>query len=78
MDADKKYKKQMKRIGLNIKYYRSLRNLNQSTLAERIGVSEQHLSRIENGSATKLSTLFALAEELDITIVQLFENISEK
>ena len=35
------------RIGSNIKLLRSVRQLNQHQLAERLGISQTHLSNIE-------------------------------
>lgn len=54
-------------IGRNIQHYRRLRGLRQKELAERVHVSDQHISHIENGR-TKLSlvTLVAIANELQI------------
>lgn len=54
-------------IGRNIRYYRQLRGIRQKELAERIHVSDQHISHIENGH-TKLSliSLVAIANALKI------------
>lgn len=54
-------------IGRNICKYRQLRGLKQKELAELVGVSDQHISHIENAH-TKLSlvTLIAIANVLHI------------
>lgn len=54
-------------IGRNIQYYRQKRGIRQKELAERIHVSDQHISHIENGY-TKLSliSLVAIANTLKI------------
>lgn len=38
------------RIGSNIKLLRSVRQLNQHQLAERLGISQTHLSNIEHNN----------------------------
>ena len=56
-----------KEIGRNIRQYRKKQGMKQKDLAERISVSEQHVSHIETGSTKlSLSTLVAIANALDI------------
>ena len=38
-----------KELGLNVKKYRRLNNLTQEQLAEKGGIDNKHLSKIENG-----------------------------
>ena len=54
-------------IGKNIRRYRLLNGLKQRELAEKVDVTEQHISHIEKGH-TKLSlpTLVAIANALSI------------
>lgn len=54
-------------IGRNIRKYRLTLNLKQKDLAEKINMTEQHVSHIENAS-TKLSlpTLVAIANALSV------------
>ena len=54
-------------IGRNIRYYRLKKGMNQRELAERVHVSDQHISHIENAH-TKLGlpTLVAIANALEI------------
>ena len=56
-----------KEIGHNIRKYRLALNLKQKDLAEKINMTEQHVSHIENAS-TKLSlpTLIAIANALSV------------
>ena len=54
-------------IGRNIREHRCRRGMKQKELAERINVSDQHISHIENGH-TKLSlvTLVAICNVLEV------------
>ena len=67
-------------LAKNIKRYRQLKGLMQTELAKRIGMSPDHLSKIE---ATKtgnvgLKFLTRIRQELDVELFQLFmENDSE-
>lgn len=52
-------------IGKNIRRYRLLQGLKQKELAERIQVSDQHISHIENAhTQVSLPTLIAIANAL--------------
>lgn len=65
----------LKRLGLNIAYQRKLKKLNQSQLAERIGISRTHMSNIEAPNmATSLSleVIFNIADALEIPVETLF------
>jgi len=65
-----------KQLGLNITYYRKLKNLTQDSLAERVGISRTHLSNIEAPNAPtsiSLETLFSIAEALDVEPMKLLE-----
>lgn len=67
-----------KKIGAKIVYYRKIRNLRQEELAEKVGITPQYLSRIENGGYTKsvsLSTLMKIAEKLGITMSELMDGV---
>ncbi len=67
-------------LGLNISYFRKLRNLTQEELAEKAGISRSHLSSIEAPNIVKtfsLELLFDLADALNIEPYRLmdFKNI---
>lgn len=71
-----KHVKKFQQLGLNISYYRKLIGLSQINLAEKSNISRTHLSQIEAPNMKKsfsISTLFDIAEALDIDIVKLFE-----
>ena len=56
-------------IGYNISYYRKHKKLTQEQLAEKIGISRQHLGAIEAPNVLRqlsLDLLFAIAEALEI------------
>ncbi len=56
-----------KEIGRNIRQYRKKQGMKQKDRAERISVSEQHVSPIETGSTKlSLSTFVAIVNVLDI------------
>lgn len=70
------YDDRIRQMKLKIKYYRNMRSLTQKKLAEKVHVTEQHISRIEspnNKYCTKIDTLFAIADALDVEVVKLLE-----
>ena len=49
------------KFGLNVSYYRKEQRLSQEQLAELVGVSRLHISRIETAAVScSLSLVFAL------------------
>ena len=57
----------------NIASIRRLRGLNQAQLAEKVGVSQPHISRIEKGDEGPPLALFRqVAEALNVTLSDLF------
>lgn len=62
-------------IGRNVKQYRLKRGMKQAQLAQKVGVSAEHISHVECGY-TKLSLplLLKLAEVLNTTIIGLLAN----
>lgn len=55
-------------LAANLSRLRKERNLSQTELAERIGVSLVHLNRIENGHASpSAELLYAVADALGVT-----------
>lgn len=61
-----------KAIGKRIKIARIRTNLTQETVADRIGVTPQHVSNIETGnSSVSLTTLVAIANLLNVSVDEL-------
>lgn len=59
----------IKNLGSLLKFKRKELNLTQADVAKRIGVSEQHYSRIERGKYTpSLQTFFKLVKVLGINL----------
>lgn len=58
-------------IGYNVQYYRRHMSLTQEQLAERLGISRQHLGAIEAPKIVRpvsLDLLFRIADELNIDV----------
>lgn len=56
-------------LGCAIAYYRKRKGLTQEALAERVGISRQHMGAIEAPNmirAVSLDVLFNVAEELEV------------
>lgn len=70
----RKFFDEYKKLGLNISYYRKEKGYSQMMLAEKIGISRTHMSRIENSDcAVSLDVIFSIAEELRIPVEKLFQ-----
>lgn len=55
------------RVGARIQQYRVEAKLTQEQLAEKVGISQKHLSRIEQGyHNTTFDTIISLAKVLDV------------
>jgi transcriptional regulator with XRE-family HTH domain len=68
------YSDEYKKLGLNIAYYRKERGLSQIQLAEAVGISRTHISRVENNDcAVSLDVIFSAARALQIPVFRLFE-----
>ena len=68
------FKSLYKKLGLNIAYYRKLRGLTQEVLAEKIGVDQTHISKIEVASVgISLDNLFRISIALDVPPSKLLE-----
>ena len=56
-------------IGRRISFYRKKKNLTQSVLSEKLGVSDSYVSQLEQGTAkVSLSRLMEISKYLDIDI----------
>lgn len=68
-------------LGCAIAYYRKRRNLTQEQLAERIGISRQHMGAIEAPNmmrAISLEVIFNIATVLEIEPYYLFKFCPDK
>ena len=64
------------RLGLNIQYYRKLRNLTQEELSEKSNVSEAVIGRIEAPNVyanPTIETIFKIANALEVSPKTLFD-----
>ena len=69
-----KHYKTMVQIGLNLMYYRKQQGLTQEQLAEMVGITQQHLQRVETAHSTpSLATLLDIAEALEVPVQKLFD-----
>lgn len=56
-------------LGARIKYYRNLKKISQTVLADKFGINRQYLSRIECGNAKpSIDLLFRIADILEVNI----------
>lgn len=70
---NKDFYENYKRVGLNIAYYRKLKNFTQESLAEKIDIDQTHLSKIERAAVgVSLDILFKIADTLEIDVYKLF------
>ena len=61
-------------LGLNIAYYRKIKKLSQSQLAEKINISRTHMSRIETADcAVSLDVVFDICRVLEISPKDIFD-----
>ncbi len=69
-----KHYKTMVQVGLNMMYARKQQGLTQEQLAELVGITQQHLQRIETAhSVPSLSTLLDIADALGVPVQKLFD-----
>ena len=63
-----------KQFGKRIQFLRKQKGLNQSELAEAVGISTEQVSNIERAtSRTRIETAAAIASALDVTLSDLFD-----
>ena len=71
MNVQDKKKMIQRQIGAKVAYYRSLRNMTQNELAEKINMSQSSIGRIERGkynSGVPISTLLDIADGLNVKL----------
>ncbi len=62
----------IKEIGNNVKLYRIRKGISQSTLAKKVYVTQQYISRIENGEACpSLEVLETISSVLNVSLLDL-------
>lgn len=74
----KKYEEQIRIIGLKIAYYRRLNKLNQTKLAEKIGITPSFLSKLEGGkiaNGAPLIVYMKLADALHVELENLLKEL---
>ncbi len=68
----------LEKIGKRINYYRKQAHLTQEQLAEKVGLSPKHLSRLESGHHNPyFETIIMIAKELDVPIDAFLEDIED-
>lgn len=76
--GDEKRNEVFIKIGSRIQKYRQKANMTQDKLAEKVGTSQKHLSRIELGyHLPNFETVIAIAKELDVPIDAFVEDIED-
>lgn len=64
------------KVGERVRYYRRMKDLTQTDLADRIGNDRQYIYKIEKGKVSpSISTIAIIAYALDISLAKLFEDI---
>ena len=78
MEQDKACDPIMIKVGQRIQKYRTQRNLTQDQVAERAGISQKHLSRIEQGYHNpRFDMIIQIANALSIPIDALAKDMSD-
>ena len=71
-----KYSDRLIKLGLTIAFHRKLKGLTQEKLAEEAKIGRAHLGHIEAANmftGVSVKTLYAIADALEISIVDLFD-----
>lgn len=69
-------KKELKAFGRRVKELRIERDLTQSELAEKVGLSNNFIGMVERGERnTSVDKIFKLAKAFDIKLAQFFETL---
>ena len=68
------FKEKYRMMGLNIAYYRKKSGLTQENLAEKIGIDQTHMSKIEIAAVgISFDVFFKIAEALDVSPEKLLD-----
>lgn len=73
----KKYEEQIRITGLKISYYRRLNKLNQTKLAEKVGITPGFLSKLEDGKIANGAPLIIYMKLADVLQVELEKLLKE-
>lgn len=66
--------KVLENLGKNIKRYRLLQNLTQEKLAEKVGVHQTYIGKIETGKINaSVKQLFTISRALKIKLSDIFD-----
>lgn len=69
-------KKELKAFGRRVKELRIERDLTQSELTEKVGLSNNFIGMVERGERnTSVDKIFKLAKAFDIKLAQFFETL---
>ena len=69
-------KKELKAFGRRVKELRIERDLTQTELAEKVGLSNNFIGMVERGERnTSVDKIFKLAKAFDIKLAQFFETL---
>ena len=69
-------KKELKAFGRRVKELRIERDLTQSELAEKVGLSNNFIGMVERGERnTSVDKIFKLAKAFNIKLAQFFETL---
>lgn len=78
MESDAVIDEQQRKISFKIKVLRQVRRIQQTELAQAVGITQTHLSNIENGkSAVTLENLLRIRAALGCTMGEFFTEIDE-
>ncbi len=78
MEQEKERNPIVVKVGQRIQKYRTQRNLTQDQVAERAGISQKHLSRIEQGYHNpRFDMIIQIANALSIPIDALAKDMSD-
>jgi transcriptional regulator with XRE-family HTH domain len=72
--GERRYKAELKALGIRIKKVREANNLIQLDLEVKTGISRSDISKIENGLKNiEFITIVKIAEALDVDLFDLFK-----
>ena len=76
LDLEKLSNEVPKKVGEQIVYFRKLKGLTQTELAEIVGKDRQYIYKIEKAVVTSnIATLAIIATALEISLSQLFDKV---